>query len=69
MAPEAMETQSHGDRTKADIWSLGCVFIEMLTGQQPWADEDFVSVLYKGAYRYRCSERTIAHAPLALQCH
>lgn len=39
MAPEVISPQQHGQYgVKCDIWSLGCVIIEML-GTTPWADK------------------------------
>ena len=37
MAPEVVSREGH--TTKADIWSFGCLLIEMRTGLPPWSDE------------------------------
>lgn len=39
MAPEIL--QGKGIRRKADIWSLGCLIIEMAIGGNPWGKELF----------------------------
>lgn len=45
-APEIIKTTGHG--RKADIWSVGCIFIEMLTASPPWSEvTDYIQVLMK----------------------
>jgi mitogen-activated protein kinase kinase kinase len=31
---------------KADVWSIGCVVIEMLSGHRPWAGLSEISAMY-----------------------
>ncbi|XP_053945911.1 mitogen-activated protein kinase kinase kinase 4 isoform X2 [Anastrepha ludens] len=41
MAPEIFtKTNSDGHGRAADIWSVGCVVVEMASGQRPWAQFD-----------------------------
>ena len=48
MAPEVIH--SANERTysgKVDIWSLGCVVLEMWTGQRPWGDLEQVAAMFE----------------------
>lgn len=41
MAPEVfMKTNTEGHGRAADIWSIGCVVVEMGSGKRPWAQYD-----------------------------
>jgi mitogen-activated protein kinase kinase kinase len=47
MAPEVVRTQKEGYNFKIDIWSVGCVVLEMWAGMRPWMGEETVAVMYK----------------------
>jgi mitogen-activated protein kinase kinase kinase ANP1 len=47
MAPEVISTRKKGYNFKIDIWSVGCVVLEMWAGQRPWKDEEAVAVMFK----------------------
>lgn len=40
MSPEVIRGTSLGRLGAVDIWSLGCVILEMATGRRPWASMD-----------------------------
>lgn len=40
MSPEVIRGSSQGRLGAVDIWSLGCVILEMATGRRPWASLD-----------------------------
>ena len=46
MAPEVIKQKGYG--RKADIWSVGCVALEMLTAKKPWElDDNYVMFMMK----------------------
>jgi serine/threonine protein kinase len=47
MAPEVVRSQGEGYSAVADIWSVGCVVLEMLSGKRPWSREETISAIYK----------------------
>ncbi|KAI9724956.1 MAG: hypothetical protein M1812_000232 [Candelaria pacifica] len=47
MAPEVIRSQGQGYSAKVDIWSLGCVVLEMFAGRRPWSKEEAIGAIYK----------------------
>ena len=50
MAPEVMASgglKDEGYTYSADIWSVGCVVIEMFTGKRPWHPLKDEAILFK----------------------
>ncbi|KAL8832201.1 MAG: hypothetical protein Q9191_000417 [Dirinaria sp. TL-2023a] len=40
MSPEVIKGTNEGRQGAIDVWSLGCVILEMATGRRPWASLD-----------------------------
>lgn len=63
MAPEVVKQKGYG--RKADIWSLGCVALEMFTAKKPWDTEDNQVIFMMKII----SENTIPHIPEGISEH
>uniref|UniRef100_A0A914VA45 Protein kinase domain-containing protein n=1 Tax=Plectus sambesii TaxID=2011161 RepID=A0A914VA45_9BILA len=48
MAPEVIQGQRYG--RKADVWSLGCSLVEMITGHPPWKDLEPMAAIFRIAF-------------------
>jgi len=54
MSPEAINGTNQGHFGAVDIWSLGCVVLEMATGRRPWSHLDNEwAVMYQIAQGHR----------------
>ena len=47
MAPEVVNPGKCGYKAKVDIWGVGCVVLEMWTGERPWRKEEAMAVIVK----------------------
>ncbi|KAI0004247.1 kinase-like protein [Russula compacta] len=47
MAPEVVNTGKRGYNSKVDIWSVGCVVLEMWAGERPWRKDEAMAVIVK----------------------
>lgn len=48
MAPEIVKQTSY--TSKADIWSVGCLVVEMLTGTHPWAELTQMQAIFRVSF-------------------
>jgi len=48
MAPEVVKQSGH--TSKADIWSVGCLVVEMFTGEHPWAQLTQMQAIFKVSF-------------------
>lgn len=44
---DASSAMNQGYSAKVDIWSLGCVVLEMFAGRRPWSKEEAIGAIYK----------------------
>lgn len=50
MAPEVLGEKGYDG--KIDIWSVGCMIMEMWTGEKPWgASANFMSIMMKVCWK------------------
>lgn len=51
MAPEVIHNVIHNEKqgysAKVDVWSLGCVVLEMFAGRRPWSTDEAIGAMYK----------------------
>jgi serine/threonine protein kinase len=54
MSPEALNDQAEGGiGPHTDVWALGCVIVEMLTGEMPWAGMPMQQIMMAVAVQFR----------------
>jgi serine/threonine protein kinase len=54
MAPEALNDQAEGGiGPHTDVWALGCVIVEMLTGKMPWEGMPMQQIMMAVAMQFR----------------
>lgn len=61
MAPEVVKQSGH--TRKADIWSVGCLVVEMLTGEHPWATLTQMQAIFKVRSRSFPSHCACSYSP------
>ena len=53
MAPEVVKQTGHS--SKADIWSVGCLVVEMLTGSHPWPELNQLQAMFQVSHHQESS--------------
>jgi mitogen-activated protein kinase kinase kinase len=59
MAPEVVKQTAY--TKKADIWSVGCLVIEMLTGSHPWPDLTQMQAIFRVRVSIYSSRKAITN--------
>lgn len=55
MAPEVVHSvKGQGYSAKVDIWSLGCVVLEMWAGRRPWGDMEALAAMFQVGVEVVC---------------
>jgi serine/threonine protein kinase len=62
MAPEVLKAEGYG--RCIDIWSFGCVIVEMVTAEDPWGKDAFASA-FQAMHRI-CFTEEVPHIPIVL---
>jgi serine/threonine protein kinase len=69
MAPEILSNQIYS--YKSDIWCLGVILYELLTGQTPFESEnipDYLNKIEKGEYQIFIKNKNQAISKPSLEC-
>lgn len=72
MAPEVIDTPKKGYDKKIDIWSVGCVVLEMWAGKRPWSGDEAIAVILKvcdDPFLLRISLTRLEHSFTSPNCH
>ena len=73
MAPEAFHYDGTGNlkrgyNSKVDIWSVGCVVLEMWSGKLPWGKDTVLEVIVKVRVVFHFSVNWIARIMHMVSC-
>lgn len=52
MAPEVIRNMGRGYSAKVDIWSLGCLVLEMFAGRRPWGEDSVLTAMFSVSVVY-----------------
>ncbi|KAF7975594.1 hypothetical protein HWV62_9159 [Athelia sp. TMB] len=63
MAPEVIDTPEKGYDKKVDIWSVGCVVLDMWAGKRPCTDDEAMTAILKV-----CGGRLLLTVQLIMDC-